>query len=206
MQQRTITENDINEMSKIYRLNLINSISGFKSANLIGTSDSDGNQNLAIFSSVIHLGSNPPVLGMVLRPTTVPRHTYENIQNNGVYTINSVTSAIIDRAHQTSAKYEKGEDEFEKVGLTPEYKGGITAPYVKESLLQIGMEFIEEIDIKANGTKLLIGKVKEIYVLEESVTEDGAIDLSKTDTVAISGLDTYWSTKKLQKFSYARPK
>ena len=33
---------------------LINSLSGAKSANLVGTQDEEGNQNLAIFSSAVH--------------------------------------------------------------------------------------------------------------------------------------------------------
>ena len=75
--------NDLDGLSKIYRLNLINSITGYKSANLIGTQSLNGKTNLAIFSSVIHLGSNPALIGFVLRPTTVPRHTYSNLKATG---------------------------------------------------------------------------------------------------------------------------
>ena len=70
----------IAEMDKIYRLNLINSITGYKSAQLIGTQNNAGATNLAVFSSVIHLGSNPPLIGFILRPTTVPRHTFANLK------------------------------------------------------------------------------------------------------------------------------
>ena len=56
---------DIKSMSKIFRLNLINSITGIKPANLIGTKSKDNLENLAIFSSVVHLGSNHALLGPV---------------------------------------------------------------------------------------------------------------------------------------------
>ena len=49
---------DIDQMDKIFRLNLINSCTGYKSANLIGTQSADGKTNLAVFSSITHLGSN----------------------------------------------------------------------------------------------------------------------------------------------------
>ena len=52
--------NDIQGFSKIYRLNLINSITGYKSANLIGTRSNSGEENVAIFSSITHLGAIPP--------------------------------------------------------------------------------------------------------------------------------------------------
>ncbi|PTL98815.1 MAG: flavin oxidoreductase, partial [Candidatus Arcticimaribacter sp.] len=59
----------IGAMPSIYRLNMINSCTGYKSANLIGTQSKEGNTNLAVFNSVVHLGSNPPLIGFILRPT-----------------------------------------------------------------------------------------------------------------------------------------
>jgi hypothetical protein len=91
LRMRHITAADIKAFEKLYRLNLVNAITGYKPANLIGTADGAGATNLAIFSSVVHLGSDPPLLGMVTRPTSVPRHTYENIQASGCYTINLCT-------------------------------------------------------------------------------------------------------------------
>ena len=85
-------EEEIENLEKIYRINLINSCSGYKAANLIGTV-SENNNNLAIFSSLVHLGSNPPLLGFFLRPTEiVPRHTYLNIKENQYYTCLLYTS------------------------------------------------------------------------------------------------------------------
>ena len=87
---------DINQLDKIYKINLINSCSGFKSANLLGAISEDGKTNVAVFSSVTHLGSNPPTLGFILRPTTVPRNTHKNIKDLGFFTINHIYEDIID--------------------------------------------------------------------------------------------------------------
>ena len=83
---------DIDQMDKIFRLNLINSCTGYKSANLIGTQSADGRTNLAVFSSITHLGSNPPLIGFVLRPTTVPRDSYRNIKSSSFFTVQSHSS------------------------------------------------------------------------------------------------------------------
>ena len=99
------TRSDINQMDKIFRLNLINSCTGFKSANLLGTKSTDGLPNVAVFSSITHLGSNPPLIGFVLRPTTVPRDTYKNIKETGVFTVNHIHEGIIGDAPHTSSKY-----------------------------------------------------------------------------------------------------
>lgn len=58
----TLSRQDIQAMDQRERARLINSLSGFKSANLIGTCDKQGLENLAVVSSVVHLGSNPPCL------------------------------------------------------------------------------------------------------------------------------------------------
>ena len=71
------TANDIATMASRYRAALINSLSGFKPANLVGTADAAGSSNLAIISSVVHLGSHPPLLAMIMRPTYAGVHNIE---------------------------------------------------------------------------------------------------------------------------------
>jgi hypothetical protein len=69
-------QKDIASLDHLYRINLINSSSGFKSANLIATKSKEGISNVAVFSSVIHLGSNPPLLGFLTRlPYQRPKRT-----------------------------------------------------------------------------------------------------------------------------------
>ena len=78
-------QTDFNKMDKFYNANFINSLSGIKSANLIGTKDSNNQTNLAIFSSIIHIGSNPPLLGFINRPHSVERHTLEKNEKVSIY-------------------------------------------------------------------------------------------------------------------------
>ena len=75
-----ISRDTISQMEKVQRLNLINSCTGYKSASLLATKATSGETNVAIFSSVTHLGSNPAMIGFIMRPTTVPRDTYKNIR------------------------------------------------------------------------------------------------------------------------------
>lgn len=202
---KVITNKNIKSMDKIYRLNLINSVTGFKSANMIGTVSSDGNTNLAIFSSVTHMGSDPAVIGFFVRPTHVPRNTYSNIKDTGYYTINHISKSHIAKAHQSSAKYDEDISEFEELGFSEEYSGNIKAPYVAESNIKIGMKYKEEYPIKVNNTVLVVGEIAEIMIPEEIISEDGHINLNQSDTVTISGLDAYHKPEFLKRFDYARP-
>lgn len=199
-----ITAADIESYEKIYRLNLINAITGYKPANLIGTVSADGQTNLAIFSSVVHLGSDPPLLGMVTRPTSVPRHTYSNIQATGCYTINHVPASLVAQAHYTSANFPADESEFDACGFTPAWRDDFPAPYVQESPIGIGLRLREEIEIKANGTRLLVGAVEHLYLPDVVLQPDGSLHLAAVDDVCISGLDGYHSVTPLAAFAYAR--
>ena len=196
---------DINKLHKIYKINLINSCSGFKSANLLGTISNEGITNVAIFSSVTHLGSNPPTLGFILRPTTVPRDTYKNIKETGTFTINHIWEDIIEDAHHTSAKYPEEISEFEMTNLEPEFKGDFKAPFVKNAPVQMNMKFIEEIYVPSNDVMLIVAQIQELYVNDELLQEDGLINLALGKVVAINGLDTYATPTFKKQLSYQRP-
>ncbi|MFB9055371.1 flavin reductase family protein [Mariniflexile ostreae] len=199
-------ENTIEHLEHLYKINLINSCSGYKSANLIGTKSDKGIENVAVFSSVTHIGSSPAMLGFFMRPTSVPRNTYENIKSSSFYTINHIHEPILEDAHHSSAKYESSISEFDKTGLDPEYKNGFFAPFVKNAPVQMAMRFVEQYDIKANGTILIIGKIIGLYVTKTSMEEDGFIDLSKGKVAAINGLDAYSIPQNHARFGYQKPK
>ena len=198
--------NQIQGLNKIYKINLINSCSGFKSANLLGSISEEGIANVAVFSSVTHLGSNPPTLGFILRPTTVPRDTYKNIKDAGIFTINHIYEDIIEDAHHTSAKYPKNVSEFDVTSLEEEYKGNFKAPFVKGSPVQMSMKFVEEVYISSNDVMLIVAQIQELYIHDELLQEDGLINLSKGNIATINGLDTYAIPKFKKQLSYQRPK
>lgn len=197
---------DIQNLEKIYKINLINSCSGFKSANLLGSVSEEGISNVAVFSSVTHLGSKPPTLGFILRPTTVPRDTYKNIKDSGIFTINHIYQDIIEDAHHTSAKYPKEVSEFDMTGLEEEFKGNFKAPFVKGAPVQMSMKFIEEVYVPSNDVMLIVSQIQELYIDDALLQEDGLINLSKGNVAAINGLDTYAIPEFNKQLSYQRPK
>ena len=201
-----LTKEDIQNTERIKRLNIINSITGIKPANLIGTISGDGKTNLAIFSSVIHLGSNPALIGFILRPDReAGQHTFDNIKENGFYTINHIHESFTEQAHYTSAKFSRDESEFDTCALTEEYIADFIAPFVKESTLKMGMKLVQTIPIELNGTVLIIGEVEHLIIPDAAMDEQGQIDLSQPNDVGISGLNTYYKLEKIAQFPYARP-
>ncbi|MFY8275216.1 flavin reductase family protein [Pseudoalteromonas sp. SSDWG2] len=199
------SKDDIDAMPSRFRAHFVNSLSGYKSANLVGTTDGKGQHNLAIVSSVVHLGAQPPLVALVMRPDVVERHTLANIRATRWYTLNQVHSHFWQAAHQTSAKYSRDQSEFDEVGLEPEVIGECPAPFVKESHLKYAVKLVSEQPIEHNGTILLIGSIEYGEVLDDALCEDGHIDLGTMQTIAITGLDGYHIGSRLGRLSYAQP-
>ncbi|MFT5914956.1 MAG: flavin reductase (DIM6/NTAB) family NADH-FMN oxidoreductase RutF [Flammeovirgaceae bacterium] len=194
----------IEAFEKRYRGAFINSLTGFKSVNLVGTISKVGNHNLAIFSQVFHLGADPALIGMIVRPHVTPRHTLENLMETGFYTLNHLNESIYEQAHQTSARYEEGVSEFEATDLNPVFIDSFPAPYVTESEVKIGLKFEQKLDLEINKTVLIIGSIQEVHLAESLVGEDGFVDLEQAGTVTSSGLDSYHRTQKLARLPYAK--
>ncbi len=201
-----LNQKEIEGLERKYRLNLINSVTGIKPANLLGTADKNGQENLAIISSVVHLGSNPALIGFVMRPHhEVRRDSFHNIMETGFYTLNHVPIKLIKNAHYTSAKFPSEVSEFERCEIAKEYCFDFLAPFVKESPIKIGLSFQEKVDIKANGTCLIIGKIEELILEDRLVNDLGYLNLEKAEVAGISGLNSYYSLNYLESFPYARP-
>ena len=201
---KNISRDDISQMEKVERLNLINSCTGYKSANLLATKSLDGKSNVAIFSSVTHLGSNPALIGFIMRPTTVPRDTYKNIRETGYFTVNHITVNMIEDAHHTSANYELGISEFDKTNLEEEYKTNIEIPFVKGSPVQLYCKYVNEYYIKENDTIHVIASIENLFFEEELEHKDGWLQIDRGNVVAINGLDGYCLPKLVDRYQYAR--
>jgi len=200
-----LSKQDILNTSKINRLNLINSITGIKPANLIGTISKDGHTNLAIFSSVIHLGSSPALIGFITRPNKkVRRDTLNNILETNYFTINHIHQNFIEQSHKTSGKYKKDESEFNMCNLTEDYLFDFLAPFVKESKIKMGLKLQNIIDIPDNETKLIIGLIEQIYIDDIALEKNGDINLQVVNDVGIGGLNNYYKLEKIAHLPYFR--
>lgn len=189
---------------RFYRANFINCLSGFKSANLIGTVNKEGQPNLAVFSSVVHLGSDPALIGFINRPLAAAPHTITNIEATGVYTINHINPSFVEKAHQTSAKYPAEVNEFEAVGLTEQFVANVKAPFVAESNIKYALKLVEIVAIKHNNTFLVIGEITDVMIAEGLVASDGFINIETASSMACLGLDTYYTTTKTASYGYAK--
>jgi len=196
---------EITKLEKYYRISLINSVIGYRALNLLGTTSTDGITNLCIISSVFHLGANPPLIGLVIRPEREHNDTLRNIRSTGEYTLNNVLPECYAQAHQTSASYPSGVSEFDICHFKKLYIRDFKAPFVKESNIRIGLELRDMIDMEINGTTIVIGEIVHILTEDGLIGEDGTVDHGKAETMTVAGLDTYYLPQPVGQLAYAKP-
>ena len=200
-----LNKDDIEQLEQRYRTAFVNSLAGFRQAVLVGTRSVEGYNNLAIFNSLIHLGANPALFGLMNRPDSVQRDTLQNIMDTKEYTLNFVRASQYKKAHQTSARYNKGVSEFDKVGFTAAYHSACQAPFVADAVVKIAMKFEERINIKLNGTVLIIGSVTQVEMDDKLIGPDGFISLSEAEVLISQGLDAYFTPRAVGRLPYAKP-
>ncbi|MCH1509764.1 MAG: flavin reductase [Akkermansiaceae bacterium] len=201
----TITLSDIENMEKLERVQFATTLPGPKPICLVGTRSASGFTNLAPFSSITHLGSNPILIGMVTRPDTAERHTLANILATESWTLNHVTDRTLEQAHQCAARYAEDVSEFSATGLTELSHPGITAPFVAECPIRYALSLEEIVDIPSNGTKLIVGRVRLVDIPDGSYSSDGSICLASQESLASTALDTYFRISKHKRLPYAKP-
>lgn len=205
MEYTPFTHDDIMKMPADRRRAFFPKLSGIKNAVIIGTQNQQGLSNAALFNSLTHIGSHPPLLGVVFRPLTVERHSYQNIKDTGYFSINWILTKDLDPAHQCSAKYDRHVSEFETVGRPSESSSQLPLPYWPGAPVRLGLKYEEEHLIQANQTILLIGSVQEIELNRSLLDDEGIPDFSKSSTLLVNGLETYFKAQPLRSKPYARP-
>lgn len=184
------------------RIRLINSLLGGKPVHLVGTQSTSGIPNLAVFNSACHVSSDPALIGMMSRPLTVPRDTYANIEATGVWTLNAITREIVDSAHKAGDKLPPDASEFDYCNLTPAWHEGMTAPFVAESPVSIGLQWEETVPIQCSGTVMIIGRVTHVNMPDEALLEDGSLKAETAGLLSSLGLDAYASVTEVARYTY----
>jgi len=185
-----------------YRSNFINALSGSKGVHLIGTQGKDGGTRLEIFDSVVHISTEPALIGFFVKPLAGATDTYARILETKCYTINHVHKSFLERAHAASLKI-NCQSQFDLCNLKKEYTNDFPAPFVAESNIKIGLKLRDDIQVIEGETHLIIGEVEFVNINEDYLEEDGQLDLEKAHDVYGVGLNHYSSLKKFVTLSDA---
>ena len=160
------------------------------------TIDQEGRVNLSPFSFFNAFSSNPPIL--IFSPgrsgrTNETKHTLDNVKEVPEVTINIVNHLIVEQMSLSSTEYDKGVNEFIKVGLRQVKSSLVKPPWVGESPVAFECSVQEVISLGDQGGagNLVICKVELIHVNEKYLDEKGKLDTHKLDLVGRMGGSWY---------------
>ena len=169
---------------------LLNDVLGPRPAVLIGTKSVREVDNVAVFNTFQPLGARPPVFSLLIRPLDRQRDTYENMKTAKEWTVNFIRPEWYKQAHQTSDHIPEDHSEFEYVGLKPQRRDSIALPFVEEAPIQMHFEWLREIPIPENSTRLILGRMRALW-LSEDLQLDAEISLEHYPVLSSWGLNHY---------------
>lgn len=141
---------------------------------LVGTYDASGRPNIMTAAWGGICCSSPPCVNVSLRKAT---YTYENIVQQGVFTINIPSDQYAVQADYCGMVSGKKADKFAETGLTPVRSALVNAPYIEELPLVLECKLVHQIELGLHT--LFVGEILDIKANEEVLDDKGVPDVEK---------------------------
>lgn len=169
---------------------------------LVSSRGSDGSSNLAPFSYFGLACHDPPhvVIGTCSTSGRANRQkdTQQNILETKEFVVNTVSEWMLEAANHTCGFYDRGVNEMQLAGLTPQQSVAVTPPRVAESAVQLECVLAASHPVTRDGVvtaTILIGRVVAVHVLDGVTTTSGGggpiVLFDKLAAVSRLGGDTY---------------
>jgi flavin reductase (DIM6/NTAB) family NADH-FMN oxidoreductase RutF len=152
---------------------------------LVGTYDAEGKPNIMTAAWAGVLASEPPCLGVSIRP---PRHTHAAILARGGFTVSFPSSNLAVAVDYAGIVSGKGHDKFQVAGLTPVKAPKVDAPYVSEC--QVVAECRLHKTLELGTHTLFVGEVLDVLA-DEELQAAGHLDILKIDPIVFNSGGDY---------------
>ena len=165
-----------------------------------------GVTNLAPYSFFNGIGANPPsvLFCPVNRRDGSQKDSLLNVLATKEFVVNVVSAADADIMNQSSADFISEFSEFEALNIPTLDSEIVAPPRVASSLAQFECRLLKHIELASGpaGANVVIGEIVMMHV-DDSIIQDGIIDMDKLDNVGRLGGKSY--TKTTDRFELDRP-
>lgn len=148
---------------------------------VVGSYDEEGRANVmtAAWGGVV--SSQPPCVGVSLRPT---RHSYDAVLEREAFTVNIASTKYVREMDYFGLASGRDVDKFEVTGLTPVRAELVDAPLVQEFPVALECTLRETVEIGVHVQ--VIGEILDVKVDEECLGENGRISMAAVDPCIFS--------------------
>ena len=168
---------------------------------LVTCVDSMGEPNIITLAWAGTVCSEPPTVGLGIRPS---RYSHKLIENSKEFVVNIPTTKILKETDYCGVTSGKDIDKFSETKLTPEQADKVKAPLIREC--PVNMECILKDRIPLGAHDLFIGEIVQVHINQNILDEKGNIDFTKA-TPFTYNQGEYWSIhKKLGTYGFSKQK
>jgi flavin reductase (DIM6/NTAB) family NADH-FMN oxidoreductase RutF len=157
---------------------------------LVTCLDSVGEPNIITLAWVGTACSEPPTIGLGIRPT---RYSHKFIKNTKEFVVNIPTAKILKETDYCGVTSGKNTNKFSLTKLTPEPAAKVKPPLIREC--PMNMECILKDVIPLGTHNLFLGEIVQVHIDQDILDENGNIDFIKADPITYNQGE-YWSTHK----------
>jgi flavin reductase (DIM6/NTAB) family NADH-FMN oxidoreductase RutF len=154
---------------------------------LVTCVDSSGKPNIITLAWAGTACSDPPTLGLGIRPH---RYSYKLIEDIGEFVVNIPTVDILKETDFCGMASGKDVDKFSETGLTPEPAEKVKPPLIREC--PVNIECILKRKIPLGVHHLFLGEIVCVHVDQNVLNEKGKLDFNKLAPF-VYNQGEYWS-------------
>ncbi len=166
---------------------------------LVTCVDSKEKPNIITLAWVGTVCSNPPMMGLGIRPH---RHSYGLIERSGEFVVNIPTKDLVKETDFCGTVSGKDVDKFSQTGLTPEPAEKVKPPLIKEC--PVNIECIVKKIIPLGVHHLFLGEIVHVHVDQEILDEKGRIDFNRASPF-VYNQGEYWSLhRKIGAYGFSK--
>ena len=167
---------------------------------LVTCVDADGKPNIITLAWAGTVCSDPPTLGLGVRPH---RYSYTLIADSREFVVNIPTTAILRETDYCGMVSGRDVAKFSATGFTPEPAEKVQPPLIQQC--PVNLECVLTKKVPLGTHHLLLGEIIAVHVDETILNKQGKIDFAKAAPFVFND-DEYWSLgQKLGVYGFAKP-
>ncbi|NIP66892.1 flavin reductase family protein [Candidatus Bathyarchaeota archaeon] len=166
---------------------------------LVTSISSAGEPNIITLAWVGTVCSDPPMVGLGIRPR---RYSFGLIESRGEFVVNIPSTEILRETDLCGNVSGQDVKKFSEAGLSPEPAEKVEPPLIKEC--PVNMECVLNKRFPLGAHHLFLGEVVQVHVDQKILKEEGQIDFQEVSPV-VYNQGEYWSLgQKIEEHGFSK--
>jgi len=166
---------------------------------LVTCRDAEGRDNVITLAWIGVACSDPPTIGIGVRPS---RYSRELIEHSGQFVVNIPSEAQLARTDFCGMVSGRDTDKWAVTGFTREPARKVQAPMIREC--PVNLECVVKDCVDLGSHRLYLGEVVDTHIDEDVLDAEGLIDYAKAAPIVYNARE-YWNLgRRIGTYGFAK--